>query len=541
MPVNFTRRLGNDNQRGLGFSRVLNDGNLTDEERRRIEKIKEEWNFYEGYHWEGIDDLGSPQVTFNYCKPFINKFVSFELGKGFVIKANLLPEDMHNLDTDRNGVVGEDEQQSPEAIAEAQLREYKTFLANYLESVWKDNSREELCQEFGQMKSVTGEAWIKVFFESPDEISDIFIRDENPNGRIRIEVFPTQYMFPEFDENDSKKMTSLLVMYPISIEEPTGLLRRRNRLRTVLYKEYWTNEKVEIYRGDTREPEIEDNPYGFIPFVQMKNLAIAGRTYGLSDLDDLIPLNIEMNSKRSDVSEIIDYHSAPITCVFGAKIGNLEKGANKVWGGLPKDAKVENLTLQGDLQASTTYIKDLKTSMCEIGGVPESILGGASAISNTSGVALHYMNMPLVDKTNDKKAYTISGLVKVNKMILYISLQNSLVSKPDNVSMKEFLYNEVSLPDTLPKDDLIELQKIQQEMLLGLECRHGAMERLNKENISDKLAEIDRERQEHPEVFNSALQQLAYQTKLNSGMNNGQTAIEQVRKEVTGQNGGGEV
>lgn len=39
--------------------------------------------------------------------------------------------------------------------------------------------------------------------------------------------------------------------------------------------------------------------------------------------------------------------------------------------------------------------------MCEIGGVPETVLGGAQAISNTSGVALQYINLPLIEKTRN--------------------------------------------------------------------------------------------------------------------------------------------
>lgn len=112
--------------------------------------------------------------------------------------------------------------------------------------------------------------------------------------------------------------------------------------------------------------------------------------------------------------------------------------------------------------------------------------------------------------------------------------------------MKDFLDNTVAFPDTLPKDELIELQKIQQEMTLGLECRHGAMQRMGKDNIPKKIAEIDRERTVHPELFNPALQQMWYQNSSGmsptnaGGMLNGQTPQEEMRKAITGQNGGAE-
>lgn len=541
MIENFRHRYSDSFEDTLNIGQLISEGNLTNEETLHLKRIKEAWNFYEGYHWEGIDDLDTPQVTFNYCRPFVNKFVSFEFGKGFSIKPPIEIEDVGvtvndtkieiDLDVNGDGNLTDDELKENYTVRE------KT-LSDYLSQVWDDNKRETLLTEIGQTKSITGESWVKVQFEDPEDMNDPF--EEYPDGRVRLSCIPTQFVFPRFNDHDKDRLESLLIMYPIRKERDTGLVFKRTVETTIIYKEFWTPTEIIVFEGK-EEIDRMTNPYGFIPFVQIKNFPIAGRTRGQGDLDDIIPLNVELNTKKSDVSEVIDYHSAPITLVYGAKIGNLEKGANKVWGGLPKDSKVENLNLQGDLIASVNYISDTKTAMCEIAGIPENVLGGASAISNTSGVALQYMNLPLVERTRIKRNCSIDGLQKVNKMILYISLYHGLIKKPEDISMKDFLRNEVEIPDTLPKDELIELQKIQQEMTLGLECRHGAMERIGKDNVHKKLAEVDRERTEHPELFNPVLQQLWYQNQISptnaGGMMNGQTPVETVRKEIMGQNG----
>ena len=535
MPVNFKHRYNDfESVENLNIGRLSSSGNLTNEEVQRLERIRENWNFYEGYHWEGIDDEDSPQVTFNYCRTFIDKFVSFELGDGFYIettegldKIAVTNGDQKidtNKDLNKDGVITPEEALSP-----SQLTERTVF--DFLEKVWDYNDRDSFIEEIGQTKSITGEAWVKVQYVAPEDLDDPF--GEYPNGKIRLSVTPTQYVFPEFDQHDTKKLNTLLIMYPIDRREQTGILKNRTRIKTIIYKEYWTKDEIKVYE-DEKEIDSMKNPYNMIPYVQIKNLAVAGRTRGLSDLDDLIPLNMELNMKKSDCSEIIDYHSAPITLVYGAKIGNLEKGANKVWGGLPKDSKVENLSLSGDLLASQSYISDTKTAMCEIGGVPETVLGGASAISNTSGVALQYMNAPLIDKTKTKRNLTKNGLQKVNKLILLISLMEGLIEKPEEISIAEFVRNTVTIPDTLPKDTMLELTQIQLEMQLGLECRHGALKRLGREDIQSKLDEVDKERAEHPEYFGGSEEQ----TGINAGgMMNGETPIETVRKEVTGSNG----
>ena len=547
MISNFKHSVRANIDENLNIGLLSSSGDLTNSERVFLKRVREAWDFYEGYHWEGQDDIDTPQVTFNYCRAFVNKFVSFELGEGFSIHFNnkMLentpvtvgdPKIVEEPDLNSDGVVTDEELNThPENI----ITREKT-LSEFIGEVWDNNNKDTLIVEIGQNKSISGEAWIKVQFTEPADINDPF--EEYPNGRIRLTCTPTQYVFPQYDDHDKDIMTSLLIMYPVKTEEETGILQKRTVEKTVLYKEVWTNDKITTYMGSKQLEEME-NPYGFIPFVQIKNFPIAGRSRGLSDLEDLIPLNVEMNTKKSDVSEVIDYHSAPITLVYGAKIGNLEKGANKVWGGLPKDAKVENLHLQGDLTASSNYISNVKTAMCEIGGIPETVLGGATAVSNTSGVALQYINLPLIERTRIKRNCTKAGLQIVNKMIIYIALHHGLIEIPENCSKKDLLANTVVIKDTLPKDKLIELQMIQQELLLGLECRHGAMERLGKEDIKNKLNEIDRERAEHPEIFNSALQQFWYQNKMQSptnagGMMNSQTPKEQLEIEMTGQNGG---
>ena len=244
--------------------------------------------------------------------------------------------------------------------------------------------------------------------------------------------------------------------------------------------------------------------------------------------------------RKSDVSEIIDYHSSPIAIVYGAKIGSLEKGANKMWGGLAKDAKVENLELKGDLTASTNFIKDLKKSMCEVAGVPESVLGGAQSISNTSGVALQYMNLPLIEKCNMKRQNTEDGLERLNSLILLVSLCEGLVFKPERIPTADFFFTDVDIPDTLPKDELVELERIQAEMKSGLECRENAMRRIGKENITELLDKIDEDIERHPEFY--GIQSVKGGTEeppqVNSGLMNGSNPIEVVRKEMTGSNGG---
>ena len=514
----------------LGFERKRTDNKfkkltplraeLTSEQLDFYNRVIKCWNFYEGYHWEDIPPQETPEITFNYCRAFVDKFVAFELGKAFTITTFPKTDNLIVTDNEEN------------------LRN----LFEYLEDVWEDNNQYSFAIELGQMKSITSKAWVQVIYESPEDLEGKYLYNKYPNGRIRLNLLPTHTVFHEYDLHDRNRLLSVTVMYEYERVVRSGILQKPRR-ETVLYKQVWTKNECAIYDGN-EEVVILPNDYGTIPFIEFRNLLLAGQNDSRGDLDDIIPLNTEYNLKKSNVSEVIDYHSSPITIVYGAKIGNLEKGANKLWGGIPKDAKVENLEMSGDGGLSDTYLSQLKLAMCEVSSTPETTLGCQQAISNTSGVALQYVNLPLIEKTRIKRILTEDGLERLNELIILVSLDRGLIKKPDEIDIRDFVKTEVDIPDTLPKDELLLLQQIEAEMKLGLESRVGALKRMGRENIQDKLAEIDMERQEHPELFT---QEPHFQNEnggdlpnINSGITNGETAVEQVRKEVTGQNGGGD-
>lgn len=480
----------------------------------RIKRIRRFWNFYEGFHWEEIPETDKPEITTNYCRAFSDKLVSFELGKSFTMKLGMYEDEIMTKDG--------------------------RTLFKYLEDVWIDNDQYQFATEMGVMKSVTGEAWIQVRFYSPEELEDPF--EEYPDGRVKVTVMNTGNIFPEFDPHDKEVLTKITIMYPI--EKVVRNVWGKETKEKKVFKQVWTREEIVEYEGEEVINSYE-NTYKTIPFVQIKNIALPGKDYGRSDLEDIIPLNVELNMKNSDVSEIIDYHSAPTTVLFGANGKNIEKSARKMWSGLPKDARIENLRMEGDLTATNTYLEKLKMAMCEVGGVPEKALGGSQSISNTSGVALQFVNGPLIEKTNMKRSLTEDGLEKVNKLIILAGIREGLLEIPEYVNvgkgttvdgkhvdldadgegdrgqkvhLRDVYYNEVTIPSTLPKDVLIEIQLIQAEMASGLESRAGALSRLGREDISNKLVEIDLDRRLHPDIYGLS----EIDPEINSGFLNGE-------------------
>ena len=446
-----------------GFSAIADV--LNPNEYRRLQRYITNYNFYEGYHWEETKITDKPQVTQNWCRRFVDKFVASEFNSGISFKYDSSIEKL---------------------------------ILPFINQTWEDNNEGELLTSLGQMKSVTGDGYLGVFFENKNTpgFDDPF--GLYPNGRVRLLSIPSTICYPEYgDGYDTDNMISCQIIYPIQINNGSYLIKRF----------VYTKDTVTVFEGN-KEVITQENKYGFIPVVHFRNLVISGRHFGASDLDDLIPLNTELNLKNSDISEILDYHAAPITIVKGARISQLEKGANKLWGGLPKDADVKNLELDSDLEASNRYIENIKTAMRQIKGMPTLALGGDDLPTNLSGVALQIAFMPLMDSIKTKQSITKNRLELVNRMVAKIASEENLLDV-SSFTPQQVYNHKVTFGDILPKDIKAELESIQQELKMGLESREGAAIRLKKDNIEELFEKVANDKKENPMFYGKAPMALA--------------------------------
>ena len=429
-------------------------------EQRRLNEIAEYWDFYLGDQWRVVREEGESLITFNYAKAIVDKSVSFLFGKGFRIQPH---------------------------------KEVSQELKPILDEIWNYNNKEVLGVEIGQMGGVTGDCFVKVSWEDPEvDFEGNPYEEEYPDGKVRIDVLPTGTVFPTYSSHDKDKMVSCTLQYPI-VE--MGL---NGKPVTRLYQEVVTRDVISCYVDNNLVKEIP-NIMREINIVQIKNIPLAGESRGQSDLKSIIPLQKELNAKVTDVSDIVNYHSAPITIIQGAKSKNLEKGAKKVWGGLPKDAKVHNLELNSDLNAANNFISTIKTAVHELSNTPEDSLGGKSAISNTTGVALQIKYAPLLEKTWLKRQTYGRGIKDICRLIIKLlrvkgsdeerKLLDRLMSTSEGI--KQVFDITITFPDPLPKDEMIQLQIIAQKMNLGLEEPEGALTDLGYEgDIQEKLEKI---------------------------------------------------
>ena len=433
----------------------------------RLNRYSMNWAMYLGHHYSYRRQTGESQVALNYYRAFTDFVINFTFGKGVQFR-------------------------SP--------KETEAIVPDLLERVWEvDNNKATTLWEIGQQGSVSGDCFIKVAYE--EEYTDPAGR-VHP-GRVRILPLNSSFCFPEFHPHDRERLIRFKLKYRFW---GTSLEGTR---QVFTYTEILTDDIIEEYIND----ELIDsrpNPLGVIPVIHIPNFRVSGSPWGLSDCNDIISINRTYNETATDIADIVNYHAAPVTVIIGAKASQLEKGANKVWGGLPKEARVENLEggAQG-LKGAMDFMELLKKSMHEMVGVPESALGQAMPVSNTSGVALSIMFQPLMNRYHQKIIQYAHGLERVNELILL----NLAIKEPEmftwdpnfNTPIKPGQVTQldpndpityrsiIQFPQPLPLDKLIALNEAQTMISLGLESKEGALRQLGEEFPAEKMQEIRQE------------------------------------------------
>ena len=386
-------------------------------------------------------------------------------------------------------------------------KETEHIVPALLERVWEvDNDKATTIWELGNQGSVSGDVFCKVAYEEAwysglDENGQPIpgVLQRYHPGRVRLLPMNAAQCFPEWHPHDKERLLRFKQKYRFwgTSAEGTRMVFTYTELITEAYIEEYINDQL---------VDARPNPLGTIPVASCPNILVSGSPWGMSDIADQIVLNREYNEKATDVSDIVNYHAAPVTVMTGAKSSQLEKGAKKIWGGLPKDASVFNLELGGGgVDAGLKYMEMIKKAMHELTGVPEGALGDRQPVSNTSGVALAILYQPMMQRTNHKKMTYGKLFRRINELILLtLALKEPLemqwTPKTDE-ELKDYqvpaldiddpitFITVVHFPPPLPVDKTVILNELMLKMQLGLVSKKDALEELGEVFPDEKLRE----------------------------------------------------
>lgn len=373
--------------------------NLEQAELNRIQRIAEATRFYLGEQWPYQREGGDPLVTINMLRKLVDKSVEFLVAEGFTIKV-------------------------PSPLVEVTLPR--------LLEVWKQNQQQIFAWKAATTGAISGDIFVLVTYQEPTYQERVLY--PHTQGKIRIQVLLSEQCFPTWNPFNPSELLSIRIetIYygDRGMETLSGDVNHQGRaLYTRRFTQIITKDTiVEQFHGE--QPVTRRNALGEIPVVHWQNIMYPGEFYGLSDCQDLIDLQRELNEKSTDMSDIINYQGSPVTVISGAKARQLERGPKQIWSGLPSDAKVYHLSLEGDLAAAENYRRSILEAMYMLSDVPEGSLGKIQPISNTSGAALHTQFEPIIKKTAKKRALYEDGVERINYLILRIMHATGMFKLP---------------------------------------------------------------------------------------------------------------
>lgn len=427
----------------------------------KLTKYQLYWKFYNNQHWHKNNDK---LLSFNYVRALIDKVNSFMIGaEGFELNIK-----------DFYGEGVEPELETP----------YEALL-NYN---WRSNHKKVFLQRLTQMGSICGNAYV-------------FLSPNVEDGYIEYTLLDSRTTIPMFNNGDYSKATGYKTVKQLGHNDKDYILQITEYVIGNV-KTYYTKETGE--RAEQFEVENFTNTYPFLPIVHIENLPMSDSYGGRSDVEDIVKINKIYNEMAEDVKMTVDYYAQPTTVITGGTVGQLKRGINQIWSGLPSDANVFNLSLGEDLSASMNFLKLLKDSMHDLSGVPEEVLSKVQHISNTSAAALQMLYQSII-QIADKKSVTYSEGIETINMLTGIMYAISIPAHPllkklpsdarstDIATLRSFYFRyrtETIWKYSLPNDRRAQLEEIDIELRNKIGSRREAMERLGKLNIPKIMGEI---------------------------------------------------
>lgn len=292
-----------------------------------------------------------------------------------------------------------------------------------LAGVWEASGGIALLQDFALLGCVYGSA-------------DLVIRtmDDGP----RIEAVEAPRAVPVLDPCDYRRVLAYVIVAPKAdtSAEPAGVIERA--LRRVRFGdsatgglERATRRIVEVLSASHRQVyddgrRVLDEPSGFgeLPVVHVQNASQPYRFEGLSDVEPLIPLQDELNTRLSDRAHRVTLQSFNMYLAKGLEVGPgsgaMRIGPGQIWLTDNTDAQIQAFGGDGHSPSEDRHIDELREAFDKTSGVSPVVIGvvrerlGQLSSENALRVTL----TGILNKTMRKRITYGRGLERASALVL---------------------------------------------------------------------------------------------------------------------------
>ena len=244
---------------------------------------------------------------------------------------------------------------------------------------------------------------------------------------VSLEAIEAPRVLPILDEDDYRRLRWWVQVFRRQANRLTGggpidrIFRRRGR----------HIEEVEVLEilGPTWWQRYEDgilaaegpNPLGRVPVVHVQNLSNPMHYEGAGEVEPLIPLQDELNTRLSDRASRVTFQSFKM--YLGKGIDGFEDRAiapGRMWATDNPDASIEAFGGDAESPSESAHIAELREAMDKVSGITPLAAGLLrDQLGNlTSATALKVVLLGTLARLERKRVTYGAGIVEANRLIL---------------------------------------------------------------------------------------------------------------------------
>jgi len=241
--------------------------------------------------------------------------------------------------------------------------------------------------------------------------------------------------------------------------------RRGDERRSIAVTEIHSSDYWQRYE-DNRLVAEGGNPWGFLPVVHIQNIVRPYYYEGHSDVEALIPLQDELNTRLSDRANRITFQAFKM--YLGKGIEGFEDkpvSPGQMWCTDNMEASIEEFGGDNDCPSEDVHIDQIREAMDKVSSVTPLVAGVIrDKLGNlTSAVALKLTMMGMLSKTERKQFTYGEGLKRICGMVLDILDKSGIYHTSE--ADREF---DVIFRSPLPENTAEKLEEAKMKKELGV-------------------------------------------------------------------------
>ena len=207
---------------------------------------------------------------------------------------------------------------------------------------------------------------------------------------------------------------------------------------------------------------------GVLPVVHVQNASQPLRYAGMSDVEPLIPLQDELNTRLSDRAHRVTMQSFNMFLAKGLdpSAGEMPVGPGRVWSTDNPEAEVQAFGGDGYSPSEEKHIEEVRESLDKVSSVSPVVLGVVRAKLGhlSSANALRITLLGVLTKTEKKRAAYGRGLGRVCELVL-MALDRAGVLRTREADRRV----RFEWPDPLPVTEEERLRSARAKLAVGVD------------------------------------------------------------------------